>query len=180
MKKWLRSLIIVSLLAAVLSVSTAAANGPVYVYPFGGSYTATTSDTVVIQWAWIATAPGLARTYRHSVYSDYTLSGPGGYEWTLSDAQADAYWSGLLSAPDDAFAYECPSGMLYGFLWTAEVGTLDEGTYTLTSHIGNTKIVNDGFHLCTDAVTGEPLADAPSLFPAGVHTNTVTITITPP
>lgn len=60
-------------------------------------------------------------------------------------------------------------------LWQYDYGMLEEGTYTLVTEWDQRHPVNDGYHVCTDLVTGEPASPTPSLYPAGSGTWTVTI-----
>jgi hypothetical protein len=180
MKKRLFALLLVTLLATTIVVTTVSAQGLVLVYPWGGPYTAETTDHIAIRWAWIATAPGLAKTYVNNVYNEFTLLDSGGNVVAhISDSEADALWAGVLSVPDEFFGYDCPSGLLYGYMWYYELGQLPADTYTLVSTVGNTKIVNDGFHTCT-YLDGTPVTSPPSLFPAGIETAFVTIHVVEP
>jgi hypothetical protein len=181
MKKTLFALVLVALLAAGVVVTAVSAQGAVYVFPFwGGPYHATTEDDIVLNWAWIAAAPGLAKIYVDTVYNEYTLLDAGGNVVAhLSDPQADAFWSGLISAPDEETIYDCPSGKVYGSIWSYDLGQLPAGTYTLVSEVGNSHPVNDGLHTCT-FLDGTPVTTPPSLFPPGIDTAYVEITVVEP
>jgi len=152
------------LTALVLGVSAAFAQEVVYVYPFGGTFSATADEEVHIEWYWLAQTKGLVNVFlRHSSES-YVLTGPKGFEWSMSPQEAEELWGPVATVTNPEDYFICPKPT-YSFVgWEATLPKLDPGTYTLVLTQVYNQPVNDGWHTCVWADTGEPAATPPSLY----------------
>jgi hypothetical protein len=86
-------------------------------------------------------------------------------------------WSPLLPIDPAELGYTCASPFHYVSDWEGGVFTLPAGEYRLETVWSQSRPVNDGWHTCVDAVTGEPLASPPSLWRPEPGTWTVTVVV---
>lgn len=172
-------LLILLLLVAVMVPGASAEEEPAQIAPYrdGAVYDVSTEQEVHIFWVWLALNPGLVNDYLDASHESYTLQGPG-TSLAISDAEAAPHWSPILQAPPEMVGWECPRPLAAGSIFDYNLGYLSPGEYTLTFIRTLDRPVNDGLHVCT--IGGEPLADAPSLFPAGTTVSTLTINVTAP
>jgi hypothetical protein len=152
------------LTALVLGFSAAFAQGVEYIYPFGGTVTVSSQDEIHVQWFWLAQTKGLIRSFLGHSSESYALTGLNGLAWSMSPQEAEEHW-GLVSTitnPEDFIVCPKPTYSFVG--WEATLPDLDPGTYTLALTQVLDQPVNDGWHTCVWADTGEPAATPPSLY----------------
>jgi len=181
MKKFLLSLLVVALLAMTVAGVVSAQTGPVDVFPFedGATYNVADGDSIHIWWGWLATTRGLVRTYLNAWTASYQLTNVDtGQVWlSLDPAQAHARWSPIMRLTPADVGLVCASPFHYVSDWEGGEFQLPAGTYELVTVWSQSRPVNDGWHTCADAVTGEPMASPPSLWRPESGTWTVTIEV---
>jgi len=166
---FLVSLILLAALALGAS-ATLAQSDVVYVYPFvdGATYNASLGQEIHLLWGWVATTKGLVRVYlQHSseTYTLYALSDLGNSEvWSLSNAQAEAYWGPVEVYPAEEAGVDCHKPTVAQSLWEYTLPPLEVGVYTLAFEAELSQPANDGFHTCTWLGTNDPAAPTPSLY----------------
>lgn len=126
-------LVILALIFLLLIPSTAALakNEPVYVSPFGGDFTVTSRDQVVIRYGWVACSKGLVNDYIDSVNHLFFLDGE---LIRKAQAQDKSYWS----APNEYELDDIPSSIclwdvdkVWVAYWEYSLGRLEPGDYEL-------------------------------------------------
>jgi hypothetical protein len=98
--------------------------------------------------------------------------------WSIGPKEGAAYWSSPYPGPAADQGVDCKEDTLWGSDWEFTVPGLPAGTYTLTTTEMYKHPVNDGYHTCS--FEGEPISDTPSLYPAGLRLNVVTIVVAAP
>jgi hypothetical protein len=183
MRKFLLSLLVVILLASTVAGAVSAQGDPIDVFPFedGMTYTVAEGDSLHIWWGWLATTRGLVRTYLNAWTAGYQLVdvATGDVVWALSPAEAHARWSPIMQLTPADVGMICASPFHYASDWEGGVFQLPAGTYELVTTWSQSRPVNDGWHTCADALTGEPMAYPPSLWRPESGSWTVTIVVEP-
>jgi hypothetical protein len=120
-------------------------------------------------------------TFRRSFSASYAIypgtNTTGTPVWSLSAAEADAVWGPIQQTDPAVWAIKCPMPKHWLAPWELPGITLAPGTYTLVTRWTRSKPVTDGWHVCVDTVTGEPLSPPPSFYPAGSGVWKVTIVV---
>lgn len=153
---------------------------PAVVLPYidGATWYADDDQPIDMFWAWVATTRGLVRVYLRHSYESYTLTNAGGdVIWDESATDTELYFGPLQSATPDALGVECPMPYLWGTFWENIHDPLPADTYTLEWNQTFEQPVNDGFHVCNDPETGDPIVTPPSLYEPGTSTATSTIIV---
>lgn len=180
MKKFLLSLLVVALLAMTVAGAVSADDPTTYVFPYldGETFTVPPGSDITLQWAWLATTHGLMNTFLRAWTAGYTIyDSDNNAVFALPAVQADPLWSPIEQINPADFGIQCASPRHWWSLWEQGDIVLDPGTYTLVTAWTQSRPVNDGWHTCVDAITGEPLAYPPSLYQPGSGTWTVTIVV---
>jgi hypothetical protein len=156
----------------------------VYIFLDGGTVTIPEGEDVYPFYAWDAGTPGLVKMYIKASNVDLTLyDSDGNVVWTIDPDTADDYWSELLSIPaePEIWGIECNKKLFWISFWSANMGPLEAGTYTLVTTHSLDHPVNDLYHVCDIVLPDGSLIDVPppSLISPGSFTSTVTINIVP-
>lgn len=180
MNRKLASVILLAALVAIALVAAipAAADEPVYIFPFeGGPYVVGADDEISLGWYWWATTPGLVNVYIKATEVNYALiDSSGQIVWSLSAKEAEGYWAEPFPIDlSDFFDYPMP--YIYISDWQYPLGKLPPGTYTLATEFTLMHPVNDGAHVLLDPVTGERVYPTPSIYLPGTTLGAVTIIV---
>jgi len=182
LRRTFASLLSGTLLLGLLAAPTAsAADDPVFVpYCFpGAEFQAEPGQDLLVVCGWGATTRGLLQMFIKADLKTHTLTdASGNVVWSIGPKAGLAYWSSPLKGPASDQGIDCKSGNFWVADWEYTVPGLPAGTYTLTTTEVFRHPINDGYHTCT--FDGEPLADTPSLYPAGTTTTVVTIVVATP
>lgn len=181
-RKRMIPIIMICLMVSLLLAASAAAQGStVWIYPFDEeTFELTPEDEVNVFSGWIATTPGLARINQFKEDYSFVLYEGEDVIQQLSADDARAYWRPIFRVDPAEYGLDCPMPNIYQSWWVYPLGNLEEGSYTLVFTIARDTPTNDGFHVCTDTVTGEPAAPTPSLYLPGGDDFTVYIEVAEP
>jgi len=178
MKKTL--FLVLVLLAIVLAGTVHADTGVTWVFPIadGETFDVPAGDSITLQWLWLAVNKGLVNTFRLGFEAGYTIYDSAGHPvWGLSAAEADAFWGEIQWTDPANWGIWCAMPQQYMTEWVVEDVRLPPGSYTLVTEWSQTRPINDGWHVCRDTDTGEPLAFPPSLYRPTSGTWTVNIIV---
>jgi uncharacterized protein YbjT (DUF2867 family) len=169
MKKTL--FLVLVLLAVVLAGTVYADTGVTWVFPIadGETFNVPAGDSITLEWLWLAVNKGLVNTFRGGFEASYTIyDAAGAPVWGLNTANADAYWGPIEQTDPADWDIQCAMPQHYITDWLVEGIRLAPGSYTLVTEWAQKRPINDGWHVCRDVNTGEPLA-------SGIWTVTIVV-----
>ncbi|MCB0003608.1 MAG: hypothetical protein KDG58_12240 [Anaerolineae bacterium] len=181
MRKLIQSVVIASMLILLIVVPAAAQPpDPVDIWPYpnpdpasGGVWTVPENYPVRLIWAWAAKTKGLVRVFQNASSHSYQIidTDTGDVVYEVLPGAGDSLWGAPVLVDPADWGWDCHGGRVWFTWWefTFPDG-LPEGNYALEITETFSHPVNDGYHTCSDLVTGQQLAGPPSLYPAGTST----------
>ena len=143
-----KGLIILVLIGVLLvPFATAFAKGePIYISPFGGEYTVSSKDEIVVRYGWAACSKGLVNDFidssTHSVFLNSILT-------TQTSQKNISNWSLPTSnISGEGCLWDVTNG--WSASWQYSLGKLDPGTYELVVHRTLDFAVIDGYDINGD------------------------------
>jgi hypothetical protein len=149
----LNTLILLSVIVLLLVPSTVTLAGgeTVYINPYGGEYTISTKDEIVIRIGWGTCSKGLTIDYVDSVHNVFFLNGE-----LIEKAQKKdkEFYKEPIVFDDAPWASLCiwDVDRTWGVPWEYKLGKLDAGTYELVWERTYDFNVIDGYDLDGDGI----------------------------